>query len=203
MRCCSPTRNLRGLSCAMCSRFPTGKCWWPLARTQCSRRHRLTCTAWVSVPTTRTSTTITRWCAAGIRVCSTYEYLGYWCPTLSLHLAWIIIIAQVRCADKKTNGIVMICLAVYVILTYLLLFNLLIAIFNKAIEKIQGELLIAPFAYEINVLVAERDFGNQLWHEITSSLRHGPWRDCTLLYCTVSYKVFTYEHSYILVRLKI
>ena len=32
----------------------------------------------------------------------------------------------------------MMCLAVFVILTYLLLFNLLIAIFNKAIEKIQG-----------------------------------------------------------------
>ena len=48
--------------------------------------------------------------------------------------------AQVRCADRKTNSIVMIFLAVYVILTNLLLFNLIISIFNKAIEDIEGKL---------------------------------------------------------------
>ncbi len=43
-----------------------------------------------------------------------------------------------RCADKRTNWIVLLFLMVFVLLTNLLLFNLLIAIFAQTFEKIEG-----------------------------------------------------------------
>lgn len=46
---------------------------------------------------------------------------------------------KVRCADPHTNWLVAILLAFYVLITNLLLFNLLIAIFTTTYEKILGE----------------------------------------------------------------
>ena len=45
---------------------------------------------------------------------------------------------QLRCPDKKTNWLVFAFLTVFMILTNLMLFNLLVAIFNYAFNKIQG-----------------------------------------------------------------
>ena len=45
---------------------------------------------------------------------------------------------MVRCPDTRTNWVVMIFLVFYVLLTNLLLFNLLIAIFTSTYEKIEG-----------------------------------------------------------------
>ena len=52
---------------------------------------------------------------------------------------------KVRCADKNVNWIVLIFLMGFILLTNLLLFNLLIAIFSKAFEKIEGIPLLGPF----------------------------------------------------------
>ena len=49
---------------------------------------------------------------------------------------------KMRCADKKTNWIVLLFLMVFVLLTNLLLFNLLIAIFSQTFEKIEGVLVL-------------------------------------------------------------
>ena len=43
-----------------------------------------------------------------------------------------------RCADKRTNWIVLLLLMAYILITNLLLFNLLIAIFTSLFEDIQG-----------------------------------------------------------------
>ena len=45
---------------------------------------------------------------------------------------------MLRCSDRKTNWIVSLLLMVFILLTNLLLFNLLIAIFSKTFEKIEG-----------------------------------------------------------------
>ena len=46
--------------------------------------------------------------------------------------------SMVRCSDPATNWIVLLFLMGYLLLTNLLLFNLLIAIFAQTFEKIEG-----------------------------------------------------------------
>ena len=45
---------------------------------------------------------------------------------------------KIRCPDKRTNWIVLLLLMGYLLLTNLLLFNLLIAIFAKTFDEIEG-----------------------------------------------------------------
>ena len=45
---------------------------------------------------------------------------------------------QLRCSDKRFNGIALIFLAFYLLITNILLFNLLIAIFSSTYGKIEG-----------------------------------------------------------------
>lgn len=55
---------------------------------------------------------------------------------------------QVRCADPHTNWFVVILLALYVLVTNLLLFNLLIAIFTTTYEKILGSFILMKMLVE-------------------------------------------------------
>ena len=48
----------------------------------------------------------------------------------------------IRCSDKSTNWIALLFLMGYLLITNLLLFNLLIAIFSQTFAKVQGILII-------------------------------------------------------------
>ena len=52
---------------------------------------------------------------------------------------------KVRCADKETHWIVLILLMGFMLLTNLLLFNLLIAIFSQTFEEIEGNLTLYQY----------------------------------------------------------
>ena len=49
---------------------------------------------------------------------------------------------NLRCPDSRTNWIVLLFLMVFMLLTNLLLFNLLIAIFSQTFEKIEGLIIM-------------------------------------------------------------
>lgn len=63
---------------------------------------------------------------------------------------------KIRCPDKRTNMVVLVLLMIYLMVTNLLLFNIIISIFNKTFEIIQSIfklLLIFVIREMLNVML--------------------------------------------------